>query len=238
MGEDVSLVTVMRDQAEKAVKHAEGVVATSEKMSNAFNSTVLSVLGAILSNQAFVLSGVSADMAIRNIDMEVIKKVIAETLRTVRSGASTKVLDYDRVMAHTLAALRYTQAEDNWYKCMHHFEEVTPLTFDEIDSLCEDLNCGELAIVYDKSPEGADEDPTEAGHAGDCTIYAALINGQPSNGVCTCGYGHYMWRKGHIEHMFSEDRLNKPMCICDKDPGIPGPDTTPDGSIHGTKFVC
>lgn len=26
-------------------------------------------------------------------------------------------------------------------------------------------------------------------HSGDCSIYSALINGSPTDGICTCGYG-------------------------------------------------
>jgi hypothetical protein len=32
-------------------------------------------------------------------------------------------------------------------------------------------------------------------HDGDCTFYASLINGRPYDGICTCGYGWYVWRK-------------------------------------------
>lgn len=28
------------------------------------------------------------------------------------------------------------------------------------------------------------------GHDGDCTIYAALRNHRPEDGICTCGYAH------------------------------------------------
>ena len=27
-------------------------------------------------------------------------------------------------------------------------------------------------------------------HDGDCTVYAALLNGFPTDGICTCGYAH------------------------------------------------
>jgi len=45
------------------------------------------------------------------------------------------------------------------------------------------------------------------GHAGDCTIYASLHNGNPTDGVCTCGYGWRIVRAtGDHGCMFSEER--------------------------------
>lgn len=44
----------------------------------------------------------------------------------------------DRELATVLASLRYFQDnEPDWFP---HFTDVTPLTSDEIDSLCERLN--------------------------------------------------------------------------------------------------
>ncbi len=47
-------------------------------------------------------------------------------------------------------------------------------------------------------------------HAGDCTIYSALINGRPYDGICTCGYG---WQcvsaKGDESKMLSEERMRQ-----------------------------
>jgi hypothetical protein len=52
----------------------------------------------------------------------------------------------DRELATVLAALRYWQDEmrpgDVPLCYPEHFEDVTPLTTDEIDSLCERLNGG------------------------------------------------------------------------------------------------
>lgn len=44
-------------------------------------------------------------------------------------------------------------------------------------------------------------------HAGDCTIYAALINGTPLDGICTCGYGLECVRRCDWDKMFSEEWL-------------------------------
>ena len=43
-------------------------------------------------------------------------------------------------------------------------------------------------------------------HSGDCTIYRALLNGRPYDGICTCGYGWQLVRKGDHSQMLSEER--------------------------------
>ena len=43
-------------------------------------------------------------------------------------------------------------------------------------------------------------------HAGDCTIFAALMNGSPEDGICTCGYGRERVRHGDRSEMYSEER--------------------------------
>ena len=40
-------------------------------------------------------------------------------------------------------------------------------------------------------------------HAGDCTIYRALMNNTPLDGICTCGYGWECVRCGDWNKMFS-----------------------------------
>lgn len=47
---------------------------------------------------------------------------------------------------------------------------------------------------------------TKDKHAGDCTIYASLSNGSPTDGICTCGYG---FGKGFAEasNCFSMEKL-------------------------------
>lgn len=44
-------------------------------------------------------------------------------------------------------------------------------------------------------------------HAGDCAIYRSVINGRPYDGICTCGYGWSLVRKGDHSQMLSEDRV-------------------------------
>ncbi len=43
-------------------------------------------------------------------------------------------------------------------------------------------------------------------HDGDCTIYAAMQNGRPWDGICTCGHGWEEFRKGNSSEMMSEER--------------------------------
>lgn len=43
-------------------------------------------------------------------------------------------------------------------------------------------------------------------HDGDCTIYAALHNGCPEDGICTCGYGWWLVRRENWSEMYSQER--------------------------------
>lgn len=43
-------------------------------------------------------------------------------------------------------------------------------------------------------------------HAGDCTIYRALINERPEDGICTCGYGWARVTQGDWSQMYSTER--------------------------------
>jgi hypothetical protein len=42
-------------------------------------------------------------------------------------------------------------------------------------------------------------------HSGDCTIYASMCNGTPTDGICTCGYGLRMSRKCDFQHQYSKE---------------------------------
>lgn len=46
-------------------------------------------------------------------------------------------------------------------------------------------------------------------HAGDCTIYASLINNTPESGICTCGYGWRRVREGDWSEMYSKELQEK-----------------------------
>jgi len=47
-------------------------------------------------------------------------------------------------------------------------------------------------------------------HDGDCTIYSALANGRPEDGICTCGYAHQLrGETGDISAMYSEELKKK-----------------------------
>ncbi len=43
------------------------------------------------------------------------------------------------------------------------------------------------------------------GHAGDCSVYSSLSNGNPEDGVCTCGYGLQQMRNGNNSEMYSKE---------------------------------
>lgn len=44
-------------------------------------------------------------------------------------------------------------------------------------------------------------------HSGDCTIYRLMMNGRPADGICTCGYGWQLVRRGDYSEMYSDERL-------------------------------
>ncbi len=51
---------------------------------------------------------------------------------------------------------------------------------------------------------------TKTRHDGDCTFYSSIINGEPEDGICTCGYAHQEKLKGddsYFELMVSEERI-------------------------------
>lgn len=48
------------------------------------------------------------------------------------------------------------------------------------------------------------------GHSGDCTIFSALANDRPGDGICTCGFGLRLMRNGDSSQMFSQEILNRP----------------------------
>lgn len=49
----------------------------------------------------------------------------------------------------------------------------------------------------------------KTGHDGDCSIYSCLCNGNPEDGICTCGYGHQQRYNGKDEEMYSWEVLMK-----------------------------
>lgn len=46
-------------------------------------------------------------------------------------------------------------------------------------------------------------------HSGDCTIYASMVNGEATDGICTCGYGLRQRDKGDLASMYSMERLSR-----------------------------
>ena len=53
-------------------------------------------------------------------------------------------------------------------------------------------------------------------HDGDCCIFSSIDNTLPSDGVCTCGYGHRMNREnGNLDEMYSEERITSSIGLQD-----------------------
>lgn len=46
-------------------------------------------------------------------------------------------------------------------------------------------------------------------HDGDCTIYASLSNSSPEVGICTCGYGLQLIRRGDWSQIYSQELIKK-----------------------------
>lgn len=100
------------------------------------------------------------------------------------------------------------------------------------DVLCE--NCGAFAETQAKwnrrtshatSSCGSESASSPDHHSGDCTIYASLINKQPSDGICTCGYGLSQMGKGQGDiYMYSVERKSTP----------PTPSSPPPPSVGET----
>jgi len=61
--------------------------------------------------------------------------------------------------------------------------------------------------TYGAPRHSVQPDGSATGHAGDCTIYASLINGTPLDGICTCGYGWECVRHDDWDKMFSAEWL-------------------------------
>ena len=64
-------------------------------------------------------------------------------------------------------------------------------------------------------------------HDGDCMIYAAVHNGMPFHGICTCGYGHqHMVETGGEDmELMSEERWAEVQASMEyiSDPGVVNP---------------
>lgn len=67
---------------------------------------------------------------------------------------------------------------------------------------------------------GSSQSAEPTSHAGDCTIYRALINGRPVDGVCTCGYGWSIVRKGEGDwsEMYSAELKERLEVLSRNDP--------------------
>lgn len=66
-------------------------------------------------------------------------------------------------------------------------------------------DCSTLRALADCGLEALKKSETTQ-HAGDCTIYRALINERPVDGICTCGYGWARVTQGDWSQMYSAER--------------------------------
>lgn len=75
-------------------------------------------------------------------------------------------------------------------------------------------------------------------HDGDCTIYAAMINKNCTDGICTCGYGYeYKYlNNGSWDHLFSKERLDAMKRKADRQRKKIGPNAEEDMIREVTKI--
>lgn len=94
-------------------------------------------------------------------------------------------------------------------KGWHH---LRPARYEQemIDEATSDIQTERNAIRIERDQLRAENEELkrDKDHAGDCTIYSALINGRPTDGICTCGYGWSLVRSGDWSQMYSAERVN------------------------------
>lgn len=64
----------------------------------------------------------------------------------------------------------------------------------------------ECLVELNKALNEAKEEHRITHHSGDCTIWACLVNGEPTDGICTCGYGLLRKRNGWFGELYSAER--------------------------------
>jgi len=88
--------------------------------------------------------------------------------------------------------------------------------------------CPNCAVAFDVNLHHTN--PPFAGHAGDCTFYRALCNGNPTDGICTCGYGWSLVCLGEGD----ESQLYSPECLeAMRRAPYNGIDPQPTGALYG-----
>ena len=53
-------------------------------------------------------------------------------------------------------------------------------------------------------------------HDGDCTFYASVDNGLPTDGICTCGYGLFLFRRNGDDSELTSKELDSTLRHLDK----------------------
>lgn len=67
------------------------------------------------------------------------------------------------------------------------------------------------------------EDADKQRHDADCDIYSSIVNGEPSDGMCNCGYGLARSRSGDRSELWSRERTdNLLMDIFGPQPNLAG----------------
>ena len=138
------------------------------------------------------------------------KKYVAECYEIAQIGAGDSVeeakselvraLEDVVEMARADKTLRIIDGEYASRICRQRLEKAI-----ESEAVSEVRDVGGLRINFYDGKKREEKD----GHAGDCTIYASLINNTPESGICTCGYGWRKVRQGKWGEMYSKEMRAK-----------------------------
>ncbi len=135
-----------------------------------------------------------------------VRRVIEErnALREQMTQVETERLQKQEVFCEIVAQRNAFAAQVAQLRLTVRYNHLWHVDYDDEGYEDSDLyktNCDALAATTAPAVVPANES-----HAGDCTIYRAMINQNPTDGICTCGYGWEQVRKGDWSKMFSEER--------------------------------
>lgn len=113
----------------------------------------------------------------------------------LNNGSKGKIKNcvYKKTQAHSDGYLL------DWLE--HYPKEAVEIMIKARDSNTHDLR----GHINRKIDECSAKMPLLTKHSGDCSIYSALINGGPTDGICTCGYGAQQLAMGDGSDMFSDE---------------------------------